>query len=78
MTEIYHAHNLIIVSNCPPVFTLFECRSTINFAALIVYTEQTGSSTIKGLMVMSFIKYTLPESVLQATEQRNQWGVDNF
>ncbi|OVA24169.1 hypothetical protein AM331_0000753 [Klebsiella pneumoniae] len=27
---------------------------------------------------MSFIKYPLPESVLQATEQRIQWVMDNF
>ena len=27
---------------------------------------------------MSFIKYPLPESVLQATEQRIQWVLDNF
>ncbi|MFS9532174.1 phosphoadenosine phosphosulfate reductase family protein, partial [Klebsiella pneumoniae] len=27
---------------------------------------------------MSFIKYPLPESVLQATEQRIDWVLDNF
>ena len=27
---------------------------------------------------MSFIKYPLPESVLQATEQRIQWVMDNI
>ncbi|CAM3530476.1 hypothetical protein SB6095_01832 [Klebsiella quasivariicola] len=27
---------------------------------------------------MSFTKYPLPESVLQATEQRIQWVMDNF
>ncbi len=27
---------------------------------------------------MSFIKYPLPESVLQATELRIQWVMDNF